>query len=58
MFTRVDMKRHRNIEGSGSRTYDSKELCEQMGGQIYAKESICCFACCGKEADLQQYVCR
>lgn len=39
MFTRVDMKRHRNIEGSGLGLTIAKELCEQMGGQIYA-ESI------------------
>ena len=39
MFTRVDMKRHRNIEGSGLGLTIAKELCEQMGGQRYA-ESI------------------
>lgn len=39
MFTRVDIKRHRNIEGSGLGLTIAKELCEQMGGQIYA-ESI------------------
>ena len=39
MFTRVDMNRHRNIEGSGLGLTIAKELCEQMGGQIYA-ESI------------------
>lgn len=39
MFTRVDIKRHRNIEGSGLGLTIAKELCEQMGGQICA-ESI------------------
>lgn len=39
MFMRADIKRHRNIEGSGLGLTIAKELCEQMGGQIYA-ESI------------------
>ena len=37
MFMRVDVKRHRNIEGSGLGLTIAKELCEQMGGQICAE---------------------
>ncbi len=39
IFMRVDIKRHRNIEGSGLGLTIAKELCEQMGGHIQA-ESI------------------
>ena len=38
-FMRADIKRHRNIEGSGLGLTIAKELCEQMGGHIQA-ESI------------------
>lgn len=51
MFTRVDMKRHRNIEGSGLGLTIAKELCEQMEDRFMQRVST------GKEADLQ-YVCR
>ena len=39
MFMRADIKRHRNIEGSGLGLTIAKELCEQMGWHIQA-ESI------------------
>lgn len=39
MFMRADVRRHRNIEGSGLGLTIAKELCEGMGGNIQA-ESI------------------
>lgn len=40
MFMRADIKRHRNIEGSGLGLTIAKELCEQMGGIFRQKVSM------------------